>query len=188
MDAPALIRHWRFRVHRVQLAHYNAGRRHARFHLWLGLPVIILGTIVGTSVFATLQQTAEQQSASKGLQITVGLLSVASAILASLQTFLNYATTAEKHRIAGARFASLKHQIELLATMPPTDRAELRAELLAIDKQWATYREDSPNIPQKIWRRIEETLTLEEHESRYPEFAATLADVKDIETATAPAV
>lgn len=176
MDAADLIRHWRFRVHRVQLAHYAAGRRHARFHLWLGLPVIILGTIVGTSVFATLQQSTETW-----LKITVGLLSVAAAILASLQTFLGHASIAEKHRITGARYASLKQQIELLATMPPDDRKELRSALLEIDKQWATYREDSPNIPQKVWRRIEQTLTREEHEKRYPNLAHTLQDMEGVE-------
>lgn len=169
LDAADLIRHWRFRVHRVQLAHYEAGRRFGHLHLWLGLPVVALTTIVGTSVFATLQESTHTS-----IQIAVGLLSVTSAVLAGLQTFLGYATAAEKHRIAGARFASLKHQIELLATLPPPDEQQLRDALADIEKQWSTFREDSPNIPGRIWRRIENSLTLEEHEKRYPAFAGKL--------------
>jgi hypothetical protein len=165
-----LIKHWRFRAHRVQLAHYESARKFGHRHLWLGFPAIILSTVVGTSVFATLAKSADQVGR-PWLQIIIGLLSVLSAVLASLQTFLRSSELAEKHRLAGARFANLKHDLELLATMPPPNSDQLRDALSVIEQRWAKLREESPNLPEKIWTRIEQTLTYEKHEKRYPTLA-----------------
>ena len=143
-----LIEQWRFRNHRVQLAHYECARRFERFHLWLGLPAVALSTFVGTAVFSSLEKSADIR-----LQIGVGLLSVVAAVLTGLQTFLRYAELAEKHRLAGARFANLKHRIELLMTLPA--EADMRSQLVAIEEAWAKLREESPSLSSGVWRRIE---------------------------------
>lgn len=132
----------------MQLAHYECARRFERFHLWLGLPAIALSTIVGTAVFSSLEKSADIR-----LQIGVGLLSVVAAVLTGLQTFLRYAELAEKHRVTGARFANLKHRIELLMTLPVED--DMRSELVAIEETWAKLREESPSLSSGVWRRIE---------------------------------
>ncbi len=173
MTTTELLQRWRFRVHRVQLAHYDAARRFGRHHLLLGLPAIILSTIVGTTVFASLGQFADKESI-KLITVLVGLLSVTSAVFVSLQTFLRYSELAEKHRIIGARSTSLKHKIELLGTLPPKSKEELETILIQVEKEWAKLREESPNIPTKIWARIEKTLTFKEHEERYPGFADSI--------------
>jgi len=166
MDKSDLLRHWRFRIHRVQTGHYEAGRRYDRMHLFLGIPAIAVSTIVGTSVFASLA-TKEQNV---GVTILVGLLSVASAILASLQTFLKYSELAERHKIAGAKFADLKHKIELVAVFQPTDSEALKNQLSEIEQEWEKVREESPNIPTKIWRKIEGSMTLEKDIEAHPRF------------------
>jgi hypothetical protein len=68
----------------------------SRLNYLLGVPVVVLTTFVGTSVFATLQEDVNTS-----LRILVGAVSVFAAVLASLQTFLRYPERAEKHRIAG---------------------------------------------------------------------------------------
>ena len=162
MEPNELILRWRFRIHRMQLAHYETARVFDHHHLWLGLPVIILSTVVGTTVFATIQKSAQTDNV-PWLQILVGLLSVLAAVLASLQTFLRFSELAEKHRVAGARFAALKHEIELIIAMPPSSPDKLREVLTELDQRWSKLREDSPNVPRKIWRRIERNLSYEEH-------------------------
>jgi hypothetical protein len=87
MDSNDLILHWHFRVRRVQFGHYNAARLFSSRHLWLGLPAIILSTAVGTTVFASLQKSVDTTDVA-WLRILVGLVSVAAALLVSLQTFL----------------------------------------------------------------------------------------------------
>jgi hypothetical protein len=112
------------------------------------LPAIAFSTFVGTAVFSSLEKSADIR-----LQIGVGLLSVVAAVLTGLQTFLRYAELAEKHRLAGARFANLKHRIELLMTLPA--EADMRSQLAVIEETWAKLREESPSLSSGVWRRIE---------------------------------
>lgn len=148
MTISELIEQWRFRSHRVQLAHYECARRFERLHLWLGLPAIALSTLVGTAVFSSLEKSADAK-----LQIIVGLLSVLAAVLTGLQTFLRYGELGDKHRLAGARFANLKHRIEMLMTQP--DGPEVASQLVGIEEAWAKLREESPSLSSKIWKRVE---------------------------------
>jgi hypothetical protein len=138
-----LLSMWYQRVSVTQRAHYLSADHFRRKSYSLGIPVIALSTIVGTSVFATLQKQPEPW-----LQISVGLASVVAAVLASLQTFLGYSERAEKHRVAGAKFGALGRELEaLLASQTePTDDAvaEVRRRLDALALE-------SPNNPMKIW-------------------------------------
>ncbi|HEY1136656.1 MAG TPA: SLATT domain-containing protein [Xanthomonadaceae bacterium] len=162
MTPNELISHWRFRAHRMQLAHYKTARAFDARHFWLGLPAIALSTIVGTTVFASLSNNTETY-----IQIAVGLSSVIAALLTALQTFLKYSELSEKHRVAGAKFANLKHRIELLASFaePPPD--ELKQQLVVIEERWEKIREESPNLPTRMWSGVEKSLTYEEHNRRY---------------------
>ena len=88
MEKSDLLRHWRFRVHRVQIGHYEAGRVLEKRHFWLGMPAVILSTIGGTAVFASLAEFADEKTL-LWLKIIVGLLSVAAALFGSLQVILS---------------------------------------------------------------------------------------------------
>jgi hypothetical protein len=166
MEIADLLRHWRFRVHRVQTGHYEAGRRYDRLHLSLGIPAIAVSALVGTAVFSSLAGD------DRGVLITisVGMLSVTSAVLSGLQTFLQFPDLAERHKLAGARFADLKHKIELIAVFQPADHGMLKTQLSEVEQEWEKVREESPNIPAKIWDRIERTMTLEKDIEMHPSF------------------
>lgn len=178
MSPSDLIEHWRFRNHRVQLAHYDSSRHYARLHLLLGIPSIILSAIVGTTVFAVLAKTSSEQVADGTpgtlVQVLIGAMSVAAAVLTGLQTFLKSSEHAEKHRLAGAKFANLKHRIELLATLPPETEQELKDELIAIENTWEKIRQESPTIPTHIWTRTVKSLSFEDHRMRYSDLGVAL--------------
>ncbi len=53
MDRANLLRHWRFRVHRVQTGHYEAGRRYEQVAPSV-FPAIAVSALVGTAVFSSL--------------------------------------------------------------------------------------------------------------------------------------
>lgn len=147
----------------MQLAHYETARRFDTLHLWLGLPAIVFSAVVGTTVFASLARDTYI-----GLQIFAGLMSVTAAVLTALQTFLKYSELSEKHRVAGAKFANMKHQIELHSSIQPSTSDEMRQKLVIVEEHWSKIREESPTIPSRIWHSIEKTLTFEEHSRRYP--------------------
>jgi hypothetical protein len=97
MEPTELILLWRFRIHRMQLSHYETALVFGYRHLWLGLPVIVLSTVLGISVLATIQKCSQTDNV-PWLQILWGCLASFAAILASLQTFLRFSELTEKHR------------------------------------------------------------------------------------------
>lgn len=144
-----VLAEWYERVAITQRAHYLSADHFGGRKYWLGIPAVILSTLVGTSVFATVQKQPEFW-----LQITVGLASVTAAVLASLQTFLGYSERAEKHRLAGAKYGAMGRELEqlLAATSPPSQEviSEVRKRLDAL-------AEESPNNPLPIFRRARES-------------------------------
>jgi hypothetical protein len=106
-----LLEDWHLRVTAAQFGHQARSETTRKNSIWLGLPVVIMTTLVGTSAFATFNEPS-----SSGAKITVGVISIAAAVLASIQTFLGYSQVAERHRIAATRYANSRRTIELALT------------------------------------------------------------------------
>src|ERR1019366_3514304 len=106
-----LLRVWLNRAHAVVAAHHQTAAYLQRMHYCLGIPVIVLSTIVGTTVFATLQKHVADDGAGFSVKLAVGLFSIVAAVLSSLQTFLRLEDRAEKHRLAGIKFGALMREI-----------------------------------------------------------------------------
>jgi hypothetical protein len=140
-----VLNDWYQRVSVTQRAHYLSADHFGRRRYWLGIPAVMLSTIVGTSVFATLQKQPEPW-----LQISVGLASVLAALLTSLQTFLGYAERAEKHRVAGAKYGALGRELEMLRASSETPSDQIIAE---VKKRLDALALESPNNPLPIFRR-----------------------------------
>ena len=144
-DHAELLSEWYRRVSETQRAHYLSAEHFGARKFWLGIPAVVLSTLVGTSVFATVQKQPELW-----LQIAVGLSSVAAALLASLQTFMGYSERAEKHRMAGARYGALGRELEQLLA----SRVELSPERVAeVRKRLDDLALEAPNNPRPIYER-----------------------------------
>src|SRR5215475_3201906 len=136
---------WYVRVVVTQRAHYLSADHFGKMKYWLGIPAVVLSTLVGTSLFATLQKQPEPR-----LQIAVGLASVAAALLASLQTFLGYSDRAEKLRVAGAKYGALGRELEQLRASSITPTPEAISE---VRKRLDDLAMGSPNNPLPIYRK-----------------------------------
>jgi hypothetical protein len=140
-----VLNEWYLRVTVAQKAHFISADHFGRKRYWLGIPAVALSTLVGTSVFATLQKQPDAW-----IQISVGLGSVFAGLLISLQTFLGYAERAEKHRIVGAKYGALGRELEIMRALsepPPIEVIEdvrKRLDALAIE---------SPNNSVRIYHR-----------------------------------
>lgn len=95
-------------------AHYDADVRAEHRNYQLGISVIVLSAIVGSAIFVSLDPSTY-------VRIIVGLLSLGSVVLASLQTFFKWSEKAEKHRETGARFGALLKEVEQHKAIPPED-------------------------------------------------------------------
>ena len=95
-----LLNGWLIHSHKCRDRHDVAARLYAKGQYALGIPSLVVSTIVGTSVFAAL-------SSNEAPALWVGMLSIAAAVLAALQTFMDFGGRSDKHRSAGAAAVKL---------------------------------------------------------------------------------
>ena len=138
-----LLETWYKRAEACHKCHFLASHRYAKLNHLIGVPTILLTTVVGTSVFASLAT----DSRSAAVTVVVGLVSIMAAILSSLQTFLGFSERADRHRDAGVKYGTIGRKMELLLnenTMPDgTDSIVLKKEL-------DDFAVASPKIPLDI--------------------------------------
>lgn len=141
-DPKALIKEWNNRVLVALNAHYETARFYRQWHYRLGIPAALSATIVGTTVYATIDKSTDLR-----IKIAAGVFGVLAAVLTSLQTFLQLSERAEKHRAIATQYSSVGKELEILiATNQEPDQKkldELRAKYDAVDK-------DAPSIPNRI--------------------------------------
>jgi hypothetical protein len=104
------VKRYRHDASVIARAHYLAWERYSRWNRLLGIPVVILTALVGTAIFGTLHENPAPH-----WRILAGGVSVLATVLAALQTYLNFAEQAEKHREAGGNYAELRRRFNLLA-------------------------------------------------------------------------
>lgn len=89
--------------------HFNAADRKRRYHLFLGVPVLAIGVLSGSTLLALLGDTVPEYAKWAG-----AFLALASALLAGLQTFFNFRKAVEGHCAVATRYLELAKRIELI--------------------------------------------------------------------------
>jgi hypothetical protein len=147
-----LLEDWRDRADATSKTHFAVANRLSSLNMALGIPVVVLTTLVGTSVFATLQETVNTR-----MRIFAGLAIVLAAVLASLQTFLSSAERAEKNWVAAEMWSAIRREITEVLALHPADKAtrddpkqyldELRARMDEVAKE-------SPGMSNHVFAHI----------------------------------
>jgi mannose/fructose-specific phosphotransferase system component IIA len=137
----------------LALAHGMAADRTEALSRWLGVPVVVLTAIVGTSVFASLSDLGKSQVA---VAVITGALSLLATALSSMQTFLNFAGRAEAHKRAGARFNALRSSLERLRFTE--DQTELQESVGKLDKQFAEIFDESPRASLALQEKARQSM------------------------------
>jgi hypothetical protein len=149
-DLDAVLETWRLRAWASQIAHYQVAERLRRRNRELGLPVVILTTAVGTSLFATLNQ----DQLAMAWRIVVGTISVLAAVFAGIQAFFAFAQRADQHVLAADWYSSIRRRIEQLQAMPRASRGDARECLDGIRKEMNHVGSQFPEIGEKTWNRV----------------------------------
>jgi hypothetical protein len=145
-----LLEDWRRRAWASQIAHYRVAERLRKRHRELGLPVVILTTAVGTSLFATLNQ----DTLPMGLRIVVGGISLLAAVFAGLQAFFSFAQRADQHVLAADWYSAIRRRIEQLQGMPRAARGDARECLDGLRKEMNHVGSQFPEIGEKTWHQV----------------------------------
>jgi hypothetical protein len=109
-------------------AHYEMAALFGERHRRLGIPVIVTTTFVSTAIFTTLSEEP-----AIGWKVATGIVSVAAAVLAALQTFFGFAEQAQRHLASAVGYSSLRRQVELFLLRYSPDRADRAEALQALD-------------------------------------------------------
>lgn len=144
-----LLYKWLRRVKRAQLAHRLSAKHAQAHHFRIGIPAIVLSTIVGTSVFASFQVDLP------GGKVVVGLLSMCAAVLTALQTFLRYDETARNHQKAAVGYAQVRQSIEHRLVFPLSDD-NLEEFCALLKEKIEKLNEESPLIKEKVWQKAKQ--------------------------------
>ena len=85
-------------------AQFNAGVRWSRYHLWLGLPSVILSALAGMAFFKDQPEIA-------------GAMSSVVTVLTALMTFLQPSERASSHKSSGDQYLTLRNDARVLRTI-----------------------------------------------------------------------
>lgn len=150
-DVERLFEAWLRRVAAAEAGHRRDSDQLRRGSLMLGVPVVVLTTIAGTSVFASLQNG----NVPTGVRVFIGTISILAAVLSSLQTFLRFGTRAEGHRIAAFRYETLRREITQVLALPRASRPQPVRELDSVRQRLDRYAKESPTIGERRWAKLE---------------------------------
>ncbi len=142
-----LLEEWLERAKQSQHAHRSAAKAFSHRNYYIGIISVILSTVVGTSVFASLSKQIDIT-----IQIIVGMLSILAAVFSALNTFLRYSELSAKHATAASKYGSTCRLIELqLANEYQNINSE---ELNSIRCRLDDLASDSPNVPEAYRKKI----------------------------------
>lgn len=137
----------------VGRAHYIASDRYFKYHRFLGMPAVVIGALVGTAIFASLNGSPEVW-----VRILVGVFSLLSAALSALQTFLEFSQMAARHKVAAGKYQSIKRFIKVMKLKYPDNtacRQDWIADLQKLNQKLDVISEASPSIPDDCYDRAQ---------------------------------
>ncbi len=102
-----LFHKWHKRIRETQFGHYEEAKILDKNHKYLGCAAFVSAAIVGSVLFITLNKEGSAE-----LKVALGLVSIASSVLSSFQTFFKYSENAEKNRAIAAKAGGIRREIE----------------------------------------------------------------------------
>lgn len=145
-----LIDTWHHRARKMEKAHYASATSCRNLNYALGVPLVVITTIIASDVFGVLEEIAREffpftpVSEPRPLAWFVAALTLLAPVLAALQTFLRFPERAQQHRNAAVKFGILKREMEELRTFPPETPAEMRTRMHDIKQREIQAVEESP--------------------------------------------
>lgn len=146
-----LLRGWLIHAHKGRRRHDLSARRYTTIRLWIGGLAASVSAVLGTSVLVAL----EKETSNITFKVTIALLGIISAVLTSLNAFLNLSERAEKHRSAGVGYKKVIREVERILSVPVGSLANSDDSVLAIEKRLDDLEDSAPVVPERIYDRVD---------------------------------
>lgn len=150
-----LLQEWHVRVRRANVAHLRATDRLSWRNFGLGGTATVLAAVVSSSVFGTLQEAVATE-----LRVVVASVSLLSAGLIGLNTYLRYGERVEAHRRASRGYGSVDRDIDKLKAAQPAE-PKLNERVTEIGRRLDEIDDQAPNVPIRVWRWAVNAVELE---------------------------
>ncbi len=118
-------------------------------HLWLGIPTVILSTIVGAATFS------KYATDYPFVSILSGVLSITVAVLSGVTTFLNPNERQNNHLTAAHSYDTLNNQTRIFWTIECWQEGSeeiLTSKLKELVGTKDALNKDSPQVPPWAWK------------------------------------
>lgn len=129
---------WTPRVVIQQEMHERLATKCMKWHYGLGIPAVAIAAISGASALI------ELAVANVFAKIFIGISGLTISVLTGIQTFLQLAGTAERHRLTSVRCKSLIRELELQRMYPPKSNQEGHSRMQAIHATYSDMEKDAP--------------------------------------------
>jgi hypothetical protein len=147
-----LITRWHKRSREIQDSQYEASKHLRRNHSYLGIPVLALNLIVGSSIFLSIKTDFGDLG-----KVIFGSITLLAGLLAGFQTFFKLSEQAEKHQTAGVNAGVLRRKIEQI--LAKGDNYQITDdEVTKLRDEYDRIAREAPNVPDSIWKATEAKL------------------------------
>lgn len=126
--------------------HYAAAHFWSNFHLWIGVPMVVITAVAGATAFKTFDTNG----------VLAGICSLIGVVLSSLITFLNPNEKASAHRTAGHNYDSLMSTVRLFWSVEcwRTEAEDILADRLTqLSEQKSKLNQTCPQVPKFAYKR-----------------------------------
>jgi hypothetical protein len=159
--------------HCLAWCHKKSEEKYARLRTFIDLPVISLSSICGFLQVGSDTMFPDTRSAS----IALGMLSLFTALLASLQVYFKWSARAEAHRISAIQYSRLYRYISIEMNLPRQERKQPQDLLKETKENYDRLQEISPLIPPDIIAQFKKAFSHEKDISK-PEEANGLEKIE----------
>lgn len=149
-----LLQNWVKEASVMHIAHLKSAARCAKLHRLFGCSVAGMTTLVGTSVFASLQTVTSAR-----IVVATGFVSILAATLTGIHTFLSLDKRASEHIQAGAHFQGLRRELEEELVL--LREGNSRDNFESIRRNWCEILRSSPPLPQRIHDKVKRMIMQE---------------------------
>lgn len=138
--------------------HFKAANRWMRYHLWLGIPSVLLAVFSGASLLSQFGK----------YNVLAGISAVIVSALTAVSTFLNPNERANCHQNAGNKYTSLRNKARIFYQIDCSGEnsiEELKERLTELANLRDELNENSPQIPR--WAYEKARKGIQEGEAEY---------------------
>ncbi len=135
-----LLAQWINALTIMHIAHHKSSSFFNSWHLFLGIPVVIVSALLGGSIAEVFFEDSERNT-----KIVTAILGVLAAVLAGIQTFINPASRSKQHHTSAAAFGAIRREVEQLKTVQ-NNSIDLNKCLEEVREKWNLALQEAPNL------------------------------------------